>query len=84
MAMSESEEELRQQIERLKTQLDSEKAKSKKAIRLQVSQKGGVSLYGIRRFPITFYLEEWNRILDMEGEIRAFLAKHESELARKE
>jgi len=81
--MSENEEDLKQQIAGLKAQLESEKASAKRSITLQVSKKGGVSLYGIRRFPITFYLEEWNRILDMEGEIRAFLKEHEGELTKK-
>jgi hypothetical protein len=48
-----------------------------------VSEKGGASLYGIRRFPITFYVEEWNRILDMAPEIRSFLRAHEDELTTK-
>ena len=81
--MSESEEDLKRQITDLKAQLESQKASAKRPITLQVSKKGGVSLYGIRRFPITFYLEEWNRILDMEGEIRKFLEEHEAELAKK-
>jgi hypothetical protein len=81
--MSGSEEDLKRQIADLKAQLESERASAKKPITLQVSKKGGVSLYGIRRFPITFYLEEWNRILDMEGEIRKFLEQHETELAKK-
>ena len=82
--MSESEEDLRRQIADLKAQLESKKASAKRPIHLQVSKKGGVSLYGIRRFPITFYFEEWNRILDMEGEIRAFLEEHEGELTKKD
>ena len=81
--MSESEEDLKRQITDLKAQLESQKASAKRPITLQVSKKGGVSLYGIRRFPITFYLEEWNRILDMEGEIRKFLEEHQTELAKK-
>ena len=82
--MANGEEDLKRQIEELKGQLEAEKTKGKREVRLAVSKKGGVSLYGIRRFPITFYLEEWNRILDMEGEIRGFLAEHDSELAKKE
>lgn len=81
--MSHSEEDLKQQVEALKAELEAEKAKGQKAVALKVSQKGGVSLYGIRRFPITFYQEEWNRILDMEQEIRDFLAEHESELKKR-
>ena len=81
--MSDSDEDLKQQVEALKAELEAEKAKGQKAVALKVSQKGGVSLYGIRRFPITFYQEEWNRILDMEQEIRDFLAEHESELKKR-
>ena len=81
--MAENEEDLQKKIEDLQAQLAAEKARSRRTIELRVSEKGGVSLYGIRRFPITFYREEWLRILDMEKEIRAFLARHDAELARK-
>jgi hypothetical protein len=52
-------------------------------MRLQVSQKGAVSLYGIRRFPITFYADEWDTVLGMADEVRAFISQHETELKRK-
>ncbi len=81
--MSDTEEDLKRQVAELKSQLELERAKGQRAVYLKVSQKGGASLYGIRRFPITFYLEEWIRILDMEREIRAFLSAHESELTTK-
>jgi hypothetical protein len=70
-------------IAELEAQLAAEKAKQTRAVYLKVSEKGGASLYGIRRFPITFYVEEWNRILDMESEIRSFLRAHEDELTTK-
>jgi hypothetical protein len=79
----EDDADLRRQIEELKSQLESEKAKSKSSIRLQVSQKGACSLYGIRRFPVTFYTDEWTTILDMEQEIRSFLTEHAGELKQK-
>ncbi len=81
--MPDSEEDLKRQVEELKAQLEAEKSKGKKAMYLKVSEKGGVSLYGIRRFPVTFYLEEWNRILDMAPEIRSFMQEHQGELRRK-
>jgi hypothetical protein len=88
--MSENEEDLRRQLEEMRkakeeaeAQLAAEKAKQTRAVYLKVSEKGGASLYGIRRFPITFYVEEWKRILDMEPEIRAFLKAHENELTTK-
>lgn len=81
--MGESEDDLKRQIEALKSELEAEKSKSSKSIYLKVSQKGAVSLYGIRRFPVTFYQEEWSRILDMEGEIRKFIEDHSGELTSK-
>ena len=81
--MSETEQEYLKRIQELEAQLAAEKAKQSRAVYLRVSEKGGASLYGIRRFPITFYVEEWNRILDMAGDIRKFLSDHEAELTRK-
>ena len=80
----ENQQDYQKRIEELESQLAAEKAKQTRAVYLKVSEKGGASLYGIRRFPITFYVEEWNRILDMEAEIRSFLRAHEDELARKD
>ena len=81
--MSQSEEELRKQVEELKAQLESERSKGRKDLHLKVSEKGGVSLYGIRRFPITFYQEEWARILEMADEIQRFIAENREQLAKK-
>ena len=81
--MSESNEDLKRRVAELEGQLKSEKAKQKKDTYLKVSQKGAVSLYGIRRFPVTFYQEEWDRILGMADDIRSFITEHEAELTRK-
>ncbi|MDJ0851428.1 MAG: hypothetical protein QNK04_23885 [Myxococcota bacterium] len=82
--MSDEKEDLQQRIAELEAQLEEEKGKSRKDSYLKVSAKGGVSLYGIRRFPVTFYVEEWSRILDMADEIRAFMRENEGELKRKD
>lgn len=81
--MAEQDEDLRRELERLRAENEALKAKDRRGLRLQVSEKGGVSLYGIRRFPITFYKEEWERILGMADEIRAFLAEHARTLKTK-
>jgi hypothetical protein len=81
--MAESEEDLKKQIADLKAQLENEKSKNTQSMYLKVSQKGAVSLYGIRRFPVTFYQDEWARILDMDAQIRAFIAEHLGELTSK-
>ena len=50
----------------------------------KVSQKGGLSLYGLQRMPVTLYVEQWERLLDFSDELRAFMKEHDSELKRKE
>lgn len=50
---------------------------------LKVSPKGGVSLYGLQRMPVTLYVEQWGRLLDFADDIRKFLTAHDAELKRK-
>ncbi len=78
--MSETDEDMKAELERLRAENEKLKSDKAKTIRLQVSQKGAVSLYGIRRFPITFYGDEWDTILGMADDIKAFIAEHQSEL----
>ena len=78
-----SDEDMHTELERLRRENEELKQRRKKEIRLAVSQKGAASLYGIRRFPITFYKEEWGIILGMSDEIEAFLAEHDAELSTK-
>jgi hypothetical protein len=54
------------------------------AVRMKVSEKGAVSVYGMGRFPVTLYKEQWLRLLDMSSEIRDFIAANESQLKAKE
>jgi hypothetical protein len=82
-AMSETNEEMQAELERLRAENEGLKARKSQETRLQVSQKGAVSLYGIRRFPITFYADEWDIVLGMADEVRAFISQHETELKRK-
>jgi hypothetical protein len=83
IAMSEDTEEMRAELERLRAENEGLKARKSQEKRLQVSQKGAVSLYGIRRFPVTFYADEWDIILGMAEDVRTFISQHESELKRK-
>ncbi|MBM4381949.1 MAG: hypothetical protein FJ091_01145 [Deltaproteobacteria bacterium] len=76
-------EDMKAELERLRAENEALKAKEKRGTYLKVSEKGGVSLYGMRRFPITFYREEWERILGMGDEIRGFISQHASELKTK-
>jgi hypothetical protein len=64
--------------------LDEFERKRRGSLYCKVSQKGGLSLYGLQRMPVTLYVEQWERLLDFSDEIRAFIQEHNSELKRKE
>ena len=75
--------EMQAEIARLTAERDTLLADCARRITLKVSEKGAVSLYGMGRFPVTLYVEQWETVLDMEPTIRDFLAKHSGELTRK-
>jgi len=50
---------------------------------LKVSEKGALSVYGLGRFPVTLYREQWEKLLGMSDEIRAFIAANEAQLKTK-
>ncbi|MGE0827209.1 MAG: hypothetical protein AB7G75_29565 [Candidatus Binatia bacterium] len=79
-----AEEDVLAELERLKQENAALKARSSKGVSLKVSEKGGVSVYGLGRFPVTLYKEQWARLLDMADDIRAFIQEHEAELKTKE
>ena len=64
-------EQMRAEIERLRA---ANAAHS--TIRLKVAEKGGLSVYGLGRFPVTLYKDQWIRLLDMADAIRAFITRH--------
>lgn len=72
-----------ERIAQLEAELSAEKAKNEKNIVIKVSQKQAVQINGIRRFPITFYKDEWATILGMKDEIEQFIKDHDHELATK-
>jgi hypothetical protein len=74
---------LKAEIERLKAENAALKQnKAKVGLKLQVSEKRGVMLLGLRKFPITFYKAEWETILGIADQIKAFIAAHDSELSQ--
>ena len=76
-------ENLNDEIERLRKENEALK-KSASGVRMKVSEKGAVSVYGMGRFPVTLYQEQWLRLLDMSAEIRAFIAANEAQLKKKD
>jgi hypothetical protein len=79
-----AEEDLRAELERLKAENAALKSRGSKGVSLKVSEKGGVSVYGLGRFPVTLYKEQWTKLLDMAEDIRSFIREHEAELKTKE
>ncbi len=73
-------EQMKEELERLRTENEALKKRSEKVLSLKVSQKGGVSVYGLGRFPVTLYKEQWEKLLDMSDDIRAFIQENEPQL----
>ena len=53
-------------------------------LRLKVSEKGGLSVYGLGRFPVTLYKEQWSRLLEYADEIKTFLIDNDQQLKAKQ
>jgi hypothetical protein len=79
-----SDEDLKAEIERLRAENDALKKPTRGQMSLKVSEKGGLSVYGLGRFPVTLYKEQWIRLLAMADEIRNFIRENESALKTKE
>jgi hypothetical protein len=79
-----AEEDPLKELERLRAENEALKKRSAKGVTMKVSEKGGVSVYGLGRFPVTLYKEQWVRLLDMADDIRAFIEENEDKLKKKE
>jgi hypothetical protein len=79
-----SEDELKAELERLKAENAALKARPARGVSMKVSEKGAVSVYGLGRFPVTLYQEQWTKLLDLSEEIRAFIKENEGKLKKKE
>ena len=78
-----TDEEMKAELERLKAENERLKSQRGRSVSLKVSEKGGVSVYGLGRFPVTLYKEQWTKLLAMADELRAFIKEHDAELKAK-
>ncbi len=79
-----TDEELRAELEKLKAENAALKARGTRGVSMKVSEKGAVSVYGLGRFPVTLYQEQWLKLLDLADDIRAFIAENAGKLKKKE
>ena len=75
---------LQQQLDKLKAENEALKAKKVRALSMKVSEKGGLSVYGLGRFPVTLYKQQWIRLLDFADAIRTFITENDATLTSKD
>ncbi len=79
-----SDEEMKAELERLRNENSVLKKGAATGITMKVSEKGGLSVYGMGRFPITLYKEQWLKLMDMSDAMRAFISANDSLLKTKD
>jgi hypothetical protein len=78
-----SDDNVKTELERLRAENERLKKRGERSGSLKVSEKGGLSVYGLGRFPVTLYKEQWGKLLDKADEIRAFIKENDSTLKTK-
>ena len=78
-----TEDDLQSELERLRAENERMRRTASRGITLKVSEKGGLSVYGLGRFPVTLYKEQWLKLLDMADELRAFIKDNAAGLKSK-
>ena len=80
-----TEEQLKAEIERLRSENESlKKPVQRGQLSLKVSEKGALSVYGLGRFPVTLYREQWEKLLGLSDQIREFIQQNSDSLKKKE
>ena len=79
-----ADEDVQQELARLRAENDALKKKRNTATSMKVSEKGAVSVYGLGRFPVTLYQEQWLKLLLMAEDIKVFIEENKERLKVKE
>ncbi len=80
-----ADDDVKAELERLRAENEALKKGSRPGgLAIKVSEKGGVSVYGLGRFPVTLYQEQWDKLLAHTEEIRAFIEANRGSLKKKE
>ena len=72
------------ELEQLRAENQALKKTTSRGLSLKVSEKGGLSVYGLGRFPVTLYKEQWLKLLDLAEDIRTFIKSNDSQLKTKQ
>lgn len=79
-----TEEDMKAELEKLRAENEALKKTKEKGLSMKIGEKGGLSVYGLGRFPVTLYKEQWMRLLAMSDEIKAFIEANGERLKTKE
>ena len=79
-----SDDDLKAELERLRNENAALKKGAASGVSMKVSEKGALSVYGMGRFPVTLFKEQWLKLLGMSDDIRAFIVTNERQLKTKE
>jgi hypothetical protein len=84
MDLMPTEEELKAEIAQLRAENQALQRPARGQLSLKVSEKGALSVYGLGRFPVTLYREQWEKLLGLADEIRTFIQENDQVLKKKE
>jgi hypothetical protein len=79
-----ADEDVQAELARLRAENETLKQRRNSAVSMKVSEKGAVSVYGLGRFPVTLYQEQWTKLLAMTEQIKAFIEENKAQLKVKE
>jgi hypothetical protein len=77
-------EEMQAELDRLRAENEALKKPARGQLSLRVSEKGALSVYGMGRFPVTLYREQWEKLLGMADQIKQFIQDNDHLLKKKE
>ena len=79
-----SDDSVQQELERLRAENEALKKRRNSAVSMKVSEKGAGSVYGLGRFPVTLYQEQWLKLLSVAEDIKTFIEENKASLKAKE
>lgn len=82
--MNQENDAIKAELEKLRAENAALKKTSARGLSLKVSEKGALSVYGLGRFPVTLYKEQWTKLLELADDIRAFIVANDAQLKSKD